>query len=76
MQSQPPPTATKANKLVFSYVSFLFINRWQRNKKSGIFTSVTDIFPTFEGKKEWKGYHKGGLDNSGKPASAFNAFKR
>ena len=21
-------------------------------------------------------YHKGGLDNSGKPASAFNAFKR
>lgn len=33
-------------------------------------------FPTFEGKKEWKGYHKGGLDNSGKPASAFNASKR
>lgn len=47
-----------------------------KDKKSGIFTSVTDIFPTFEGKKEWKGYHKGGLDNSGKPASAFNAFKR
>ena len=47
-----------------------------KNKKSGIFTSVTDIFPTFEGKMEWKGYHKGGLDNSGKPASAFNAFKR
>ena len=23
-----------------------------------------------------KGYHKGGLDNSGKPASAFNASKR
>ena len=23
------------------------------NKKSGIFTSVTDIFPTFAGKKEY-----------------------
>ena len=33
-------------------------------------------FPTFEGKKEWKGYHKGMLDDSSKPASAFNAFKR
>ena len=32
-----------------------------KEQKSGIFTSVTDIFPTFEGKKEWKGYHKGGL---------------
>jgi hypothetical protein len=48
MHSPPLPTAIKANKLVFPYVSFLFINRWQRNKKSGIFTSVTDIFLTFE----------------------------
>ncbi len=24
----------------------------------------------------WKGYHKGLFDDSGKPTSAFNAFKR
>ena len=47
-----------------------------KEQKERDITSVTDIFPTFEGKKEWKGYHKGGLDNSGKPASAFNASKR
>ena len=48
----------------------------KEQKERDIYKCNRHFFLHFEGKKEWKGYHKGGLDNSGKPASAFNAFKR
>ncbi len=46
-----------------------------KEQKSGIFTSVTDIFLHLKERRNGKAITKG-LDNSGKPASAFNAFKR